>query len=162
MGRRGPQKTPTAILKLRGSMLPKYNRKNEPVAEGLPVKPDFLIGAAGDMFDKLVIKLDRMGILGEVDENSLAIYCKLWELYWQAVEDIEKHGCSIKLVNNKGKKYLRERPTAKTLISLASQLSRYAAGFGMFPAARAGLQVRPKDEADNLESLINRQKKNAG
>lgn len=118
MPRRGPSKTPTAVLKARGSWRAKEREKEggEPEVEPLedfPPAPERLSAAGRQIWNDVVPKIQRMRILSESDLNSLAVYCDLHDLYW-----------------NGGDK-----------LKIAPQLRNYAREFGLTPSARASVKV---------------------
>jgi len=120
MGRRGPPRTPTAVLAQRGSWLAK-TRPNEPrPAVESPDRPDWLNDEAAAVWDQVVPFLLEIGVLSRVDSNALARYCV-------GVVRFQR---------------LFNHPNAQvTAVSkLAAQLLRLEKQFGMTPSARQSIQ----------------------
>jgi len=140
MGKRGPAKTPTAILEQRGSWLVKD--RTEPVADGVVECPDWLSDHAKDVWDYVVPMLEKMGILGAVDSLPLARYCQLFARYIEAEQFLQEHGTVWAQKNAKGKVTgmvkFAQVSDAKHLANLLRQLE---AQFGMNPASRPEINM---------------------
>lgn len=130
MGKRGPQKTPTAILEKRGSWRAK-TRKDEAVADGLPECPVWLKGEARKHWFSISQKLANMGITGEVDEDKLAMYCTFYVLFLQELA----------------------KPTRdpNVLVKYANVVDKLGSQFGMSPSARANMTTHPVKEKKEKE-----------
>lgn len=143
MGKRGPAKTPTAILDRRGSWLAK-TRTNEPEFEdGTPECPDWLRPEAKMAWDQLVPRLAVVpGLLKAVDGNALARYCQTWAK-WRACEDfLSEHGDVYPTKNKKGKVTgFVQYPHVNTAIKLDAALFAMEKQFGMTASARANLSM---------------------
>ena len=154
MGKRGPAKTPTAILEARGSWLAK-TRKDEPQAEGVPLCPDWLTDEAKLIWNRLLPMLQGIGVVGAVDENAMARYCQTFALWRTCVMFVAEHG-----MENNGKEY----PHTGRASQLADQLLRIERQFGMTPASRANLAIdttkQPKEPSGKerffMPKLVNR------
>ena len=159
MGKRGPPKTPTAELKLRGSWRAN-DRVNEPVFDdGVPECPDWLRPEAREVWERLVPKLARVpGLLKAVDENALARYCQT-RAKWRECEDfLAKHGDVYAAKDRRGKVTgFVQHPQVNTAIKLDAALFAMEKQFGLTPSARAGLSVSdilPQNPADAASELI--------
>ena len=145
----GPTRTPTKILKLRGSWLA-GTRDREPVPSGKPACPQWLNKDARAVWKQIVPKLCALHILGRIDQNALARYCTLWAR-WRAAElFIEKNGTSYPIHTETGKvKYHAQFPDVAIAHHLAGQLTKLEGEFGMTPASRSKIKVdvKPKDNA---------------
>jgi P27 family predicted phage terminase small subunit len=131
MGKRGPKRTPKAILEQRGSWLAKY-RDGEPGADGvIPTKPDWLIDeVAVAEWSRVVPLLADMNVLSSIDGTALAMYC---DAYADFVSYQQLHQQAR--TNDLRKVFARLKRQA------AEQTMKAAALFGMTPAARTGLNV---------------------
>ena len=153
MGKRGPKKTPTAVLKLRGSWRGDA-RKNEPKATGLPVCPEWLDAEAKTAWKRLVPQLIAIGCAASLDENALVRYCQLWSRWVSGSQFIQKYGETYPLKDNDGKvKCFQQHPQVSIVRSLSVVLSKLEAEFGLTPAARAGLSTagQGSDELDEYK-----------
>lgn len=169
MGKRGPAKTPTPVLQLRGSWRAD-TRDGEPQGpEGTPECPARLLDEARQIWDEIVPILDNMGVLTLADGNALTRYCSMFVRWWKAEEFLQKNGDSYpiyqttkggELVYDKnGRKilrYMQQWPQVSIAKSLNASLLRLEQEFGLTPAARAGLSIGGKrqESGDPFEQLM--------
>lgn len=141
MGKRGPAKTPTVILKRRGSW--RGDRPNEPQPGGnLPGPPKWLDRAAKQVYRQLAKHLTEMGVGKSPDSRALARYCRLWVRWKQADLFVRKYGETYPLKNDKGDvRCFMPFPQVTIMNQLSKQLSGLEGQFGLTPAARAGLNI---------------------
>ena len=145
MGKRGPAKTPTAILKLHGSRRAE-GRTGEPTPPaGRPKCPTFLSPYAKTTWKALVPMLDQMGVLSLIDGRTLARYCELWAKWRDLAQFVQKNGTAYEYVTQSGESHWRAFPQAKDLSSISDSLLRLEKQFGLTPSARASLKVERID-----------------
>jgi len=116
----GPKKTPTLVLRNRGSWRAKV-RKDVKVS-GVPEKPKGLDRIASSYWDKTVVDLEEMGILSSIDWSKLEILARMWS-YIKAKE---------KDADGLNKAYY-------SLIKLYEKYYKFASEFCIGPANRAGM-----------------------
>lgn len=124
MGRRGPKKTPTAILERRGSRLVE-GREGEPeVVPGMPPDPAWAQPPeARALWDSLGPELVALGVLCPSDGLMFGALCELYAEWRAAVED------------------------GRSPYSPLDRLIKLGHEFGLTPSSRAGLKCgRPSDE----------------
>lgn len=139
MGKRGPPKSPTKVLEMRGSWRADA-RGTEPTPPPLTGEcPEWLQPLAKETWVILVEQLKNLGILGTVDGNTLARYCQTYALWREAQEFIAEHGQTFE-----SKEGPKVHPMATLAIKYGEQLTRLEAQFGMTPSSRANL-AKPKD-----------------
>ena len=130
MGTRGPKKTPTAILELRGS-------KREEIAQTcalhaeLPAPLVWLDGPALDMWHDLAPMLYHAKVLSKRDRNALARYCRIWHRWRQAGKQVDKLGMSLVKLDKNKRPELQRNPLAIEARTLAALLDRMEAAFGL-------------------------------
>lgn len=131
MGARGPARTPTPILKARGSWLADTaERKNEPqLTVGSPAKPKFLSPIASAEWEAIVSELVPSGVLTKADGPALAA---LSESYAEMVAACE----GLAAIKTKRIRWAVGRKRAAI-----SEFLKAAAQFGMTPAARSRVQA---------------------
>jgi phage terminase small subunit len=90
MGTRGPKRTPTKILKMRGSWRANA-REGEPIpASKAPPCPRWLTEKAErSVWRTLVARLMALGIIGEIDQFALGRYVRLF-IQWRKMDDFVK------------------------------------------------------------------------
>ncbi len=142
MGKRGPKKTPTAILKLHGSRAVE-SRGGEPQPPlGRPRCPSFVDQYAKQVWKQLVPQLEEMGVLTLVDRNALIRYVQTWSRWRRAAEFINENGETYPLLDNEGNvKCLQQYPQVSIYNKLSDSLLRLEQQFGLTPSARADLKV---------------------
>jgi len=138
MGRRGPSRTPSKILQMRGSRQAD-NRVDEPIApEGEPVMPDWLTEDARPFWLGLCDNLRMMKLLHVTDAGAMGRYCQLFARYARVEARIAAD---------------EEHPKAEgwhmRAGALSDKLLRLEKEFGLTPAARANLAVEKKDPNEN-------------
>ena len=131
MGKRGPKRTPTQILKLRGSWLADTRKDIE--AGGLPLPPDGLGDIARAHWADIVPKLAQNGILADFDWPKLADMCEIYEQI-QVIKPISKLP-ERKSVHGK----LEANPHFYAMLKLRALYDRLSSQFGMAPSNRAGM-----------------------
>lgn len=125
VGTRGPSKTPTKVLEMRGSWRAD-TRMDEPQPNTeRPTCPAWLPAQAKSIWRVLIPQIEYMGILGTCDRIALARYCKL-VCRWREAED--------------------EGDVDKS-IRVSIHLLKLEREFGLTPSARAGL-AKPKENAN--------------
>ena len=154
MGKRGPAKTPTAILKLHGSRLAKDRDKVQPKpSRGAPRCPASLSDEAKQVWRQIVPKLIDMRVLCKVDAGTLERYCDEFARWRRASDFIKQHGESYPIKNADGSlKYVQQFPQVSISSKLSASLLRIEQEFGLTPSARAGLSVTPQPTADPKQS----------
>ena len=86
MGSRGPLRTPTPILRARGSWLANHRSDDAPKpAHGRPTCPRWLKGEARKKWQQLMPLLEELGILAKLDGGALSRYAVLWQR-WREME----------------------------------------------------------------------------
>lgn len=145
MGSRGPQPTPTAILKLSGSWrATARERAGEPKAiEGKPRCPRTLKGVAKQKWHEVIGYLDRMGILSRSDRPTLERYCIMYAQWLACIEFLDARGTTVyNAVGPQSKRVnLRPYPQVKEAASLAEALLKIEREFGLTPASRTRITV---------------------
>ena len=130
MGQRGPSRTPTKILQLRGSWRAK-TRQNEPYSKPRSLScPQWLSPAAKRIWRVLAPRLAHLGLLTTCDEHALGRYCELWVCWlW----------CRKELYDGLQASAPEGAERIKALLTVTDRLLRLEREFGLTPAARASL-----------------------
>jgi len=145
-------RVPTKLKVLRGTArsdrMPRNEPKPQPIA---PSRPAGLSAAARRLWDELAPRLERLGLLTEVDGPMLEALCEAWARYQMAKRRWRRVVRTVDPVA--GISTIR---TAETLLDRAEQSVRhFAAEFGLSPSARAKLDVPnvADDEEGALEAI---------
>lgn len=151
MGARGRTKTPTAILKLRGSYYADRN-PNEPVPiPGRPEKPDWVKGDWQDLeWDRLCTITDQMNVLSQADGNVLGRYVENLAMWKDTLDFIRQHGTTYPLKDARGRVCgFAKWPQVSTLFELEKILIKIEQHFGLTPSARSRIAVNPPKEEES-------------
>ena len=150
MGKRGPQKTPTNVLNLRGSWRGKDRASEPDVPTGRPDKPPHLDGYALEQWERLVPMLEGMGVLTPNDRTALEIHCRTYAEWRTCCDYIDAHGMTNEIVTKENGTHRKEHPESVRSKQLLPILAQQLAAFGLTPAARSN--VRPVDRGEEKDT----------
>ena len=144
MGRRGPQKTPTKILAMRGSWRAK-TRQNEPEpGPGRPQCPRSLPKEGKAEWRRITAYLAKMGMLATCDRVAIAGYCSAWAQHDCADTECKKTGYWYVTPNG----VQMQTAAAIILKSARGDMLRYLREFGLSLASRASVGTSTKTKVD--------------
>jgi len=139
---RGPKKTPTAILKMRGAWRAK-TRTGEPQPSASQLEsPEFLGPREKIIFDQMSEALFRVGVLTEIDGSSLSRYA-ICLVRWIDAEAALSAGTPthIEIMGDDERvKGYKETPPYMVSCKMHDQLLKLECQFGLTPASRPNLQ----------------------
>lgn len=114
--------------------------------DSLPPVPSDLTGEAAAKWAEMIPILHKCGILGRIDGDSFAMYCRLWARWTEAEQKIVERGQFVGRAIN---------PAIRIANEALKLLNKLATDFGMTPAARTRIRVEHKNN-DNLASWLKR------
>ena len=140
---RGRKPTPTRLKILRGNPGRRKLREDELTpAQGIPLTPELLSGAARVEWDRLVKQLAPSGVLTVVDGGALAVYCASLARWRQADAELDRMladdpaaGSTVEF----GRVWRRSRQAA-------DQILRFGVEFGLTPSSRSRVSRMPTAE----------------
>ena len=141
MAKRGPAKTPTKVLDLRGSWRAKLNPGEPQIDPTMPEKPKRLSKAAAAVWDEAADALSGAGLLTAADGRPYTRLCQLSAEFDKVQAFLDEHGPWIEIYPNDDPTRDKAQivsPLCKLRDSLSGQILRLEAQFGMTPSARAG------------------------
>lgn len=140
MGKRGPARTPTEILRAHGDPRAEIRSQTEPEAEAGEISQhDWIDNEAKTMFAEL---LPQLTWLKKVDGNTLNRYCQTYAK-WAATER------DIRIARGE----IRDRLHARAM-RLSELLLRMEIQLGMTPSGRAGMATyQPKNTDAKIRLL---------
>ncbi len=132
MGKRGPPRKPTELLKLHGTYRDdRHAKRGDQTPPANPLtKPKGMSAAASKLWDQVVREHEARNLLGEIDQAALQSCCELWGFYRAAVARANKEPTN------------KEARIAVT--SYWAAFNRAAVQFGLSPTARANLEIEKK------------------
>jgi len=157
---KGRKRKPTNLIVLEGNP-GKRKRSPEPLpASEIPDPPEHLDAYALAEWNRLAPGLYRLGLLYDVDRAPFASYCMAYSRWRTAEEEMQK----MSAAKNHPLAGLIAQTTngnvvQSVLVGIANKAAgdmvRYAAEFGLTPAARARLAIDPgKQKKSKFEGLI--------
>lgn len=142
MGKRGPQKTPKALNKLRGNP----GRRQLPavlnVPDGPVECPNFLNEEAKREWDRITPYLEAAKILKPSYSAALAVYCEAYAEFAQCVRALEVQG----LVYESDKGNSIQHPLVGIKNKAAERMNRMFSHFGMSALTWPALQIPDTEE----------------
>ena len=152
-----PPRTPTAILRARGSGKAKH-RRDDLVFAGDPVPPPWLDLDEQEraIWDNLVPMLSPYhGVLASFDAGALGRYCGMVKRWLECRAWIRKNGHTYPVKNAAGEVTgVAEFPAVARECSLADRLLALEIQFGLTPAARARLNIDLIDVAQGVNEFF--------
>lgn len=147
----GPPRKPLALRKMEGNRGHRA-RVREPQPEmGEPNPPSWIPREARAEWRRVVPALDRIGMLSKVDRAALTSYCLAWSRMRNAQADIDERGLFVTSIRGAE----CANPAVAVQKEAAQQVMRFAAEFGLTPAARARLATPEAPKTENpLMQLI--------
>ena len=137
----GPRPIPTQLKLLRGNPGQRRIREELRPEQSLdvPAPPAHITGYAADEWWTVATELHRLGVLTKVDCAPLAAYCYAYGQWRDAAEALASMGSEPVrgLVVRTGNGGPTENPLIYTARKAAADMMRYAAEFGLTPAARS-------------------------
>jgi P27 family predicted phage terminase small subunit len=143
----GRKPKPTRMKVVQGTFRQDRTTLNEPKPKNqLPPCPDFLEGRARQEYFRIGRKLERIGVLTEVDELALVSLCQSWAEYIEATEQARKTGMLVKSPSG--------YPIVNPYVTLANQALKrvrsFLTEFGMTPGSRSRISAAEVvDESEN-------------
>lgn len=160
MGKRGPQKTPTNILKLRGSWRADARVDEPEPSKKRPSCPNYISKYGKTVWRWLIPQLEQMGILGECDKNAIARYCQMVSQWRDATIAINEQTETMYPKSANGQlAEINITGAFRTQQKLSEQLCKLEREFGLTPASRAGL-AKEKNNPDENRGRYERKTKN--
>jgi len=153
VGKRGPKKQPVEMKLLKGTFRPDRDREGPKPAPVSLKCPSWLPTKAKRRWAELAPKLEKLGLLREIDGDEFARYCLYTIRQREAEEDIKKRGL---LVPGAVPGTMVKNPAVQIARDYATLASRLADKFGLNPSARNGLSVGEDEEDDPMEALLSK------
>lgn len=122
--------------------------------------PIFLDGneVAIDEFIRLSNELRKMGVLSNVDNVQLGMYCQLYSTYLECVKQENEKGLFLEYTNKGGETNLVEAPWVKLKRATETQMITLGKQFGLTPVDRLkfiGMKKEEKNDDPLMDLLKN-------
>ncbi len=153
MATRGTKPTPTALKVLEGNPgKRKLNTREPKPLHKAPPCPKWLNADAKKEWRRLANKLEKLGVLTELDLGVFATYCDAFSRWKQAEEFLEERG--LFYITPSG--YPQQFPQVAISQNYAKLMNRCAEQLGLTPSARSRIIAGEADgsSADDMENLL--------
>lgn len=160
MGKRGPAPKPTALKKLQGNPGKRALPAGEPqphVGGRAPSVPAWLDEDAKAIWRRYARTMWELRLLTEIDVEAFAALCEATALYQTAVEMVRERGP----VQESATGYTQKNGWMTVRDSALADMRALWKEFGMTPSARAGLNLEPEKQEDDIGSFLARAVANA-
>ena len=155
----GPRPMPTQLKLLRGNPGNQVLNNNEPqptIAPETPAPPVYLEGYARELWLEQATELHRLKLLTIVDIPAFAAFCDAYGRWRDAKEALDrikaKDPVTKGLMITRKFKSIKSHEIQNPLVSMArhaaADMVRFAAEFGLTPAARARIGAGPYGDPD--------------
>jgi phage terminase small subunit len=121
----GGRRTPTVKLANRGSWLAKTRTDEAHPENEIPEPPEKLEGYALELWERTTAQLFNLGLMAEVDRETLGQYCHLCAKFWET-DDVGQ------------------------LTKLRGEIRRLEGAFGLSPSDRAHIPVKKQEKQDKF------------
>lgn len=155
----GRKKKPTSLHVLEGnpSKIPEEELNNEPKPNPIiPKKPTWLTGEGKKMWDYLTPKLQKLGLLTEIDGYALTAACDSYATWVKMKRYLKKNGYTYEYENKNGAINEVARPEVHIANKALVEFKAFCTEFGLTPASRSRLNINFKtnDDLDPMEELM--------
>lgn len=152
----GRPRIPTDTLKLRDTLRKERRPLKEPIPlPRKPARPGWLVGPAGDEWERICEELDGMGLLRSCDRAMLVAYCQAWGQFEEASQRLKKTGTVT--TTDKGNEI--QHPLVGVLNKAVERMLKIVTQFGLTPAARSRIETGTAEHRDALEEFVDGCKK---
>lgn len=135
MGKRGPKRTPTLILRQRGSWLAGTRAGEPQFASGAPEPMGELDMEARRVWDRLLPMLLERGVVTRADGLALTCLCRAWSRFAAAEALLAKDG----LTTTTALGGIKPHPAVAISNAAWAQIVKGCAMFGINPADRSSV-----------------------
>lgn len=155
MPRRGPGRTPTKILQMRGSHRG-VSRADEIQPKTMQAFrcPRGLDKESREEWKRVTTELKALGIIAEFDRSMLIALCQSWSDYVRFRETVLK-----KEIYKTDGGYIQQHPAVILAGKALDKYIKLAKEFGMSPSSRAGLTGGKTGKGNDLDDELARRRK---
>jgi P27 family predicted phage terminase small subunit len=112
--------------------------------------PATLTEAAATLWRRLAPEMAQRGLLGPLDEPGLELYCSTWDVWQQAIRDVQQRGPTY--TSTAG--VIKRNPSAAVAQAAAAQLAALARDLALPAIIRSRAGVDDVQEDDPLEAFL--------
>ena len=158
LGKRGPAKTPSNIVDMRGNPGKRGINKREPKFTKFNVDvgcPAWVSRLGHLVWANLAKELEPLGLLTEADRLTFAMLCESYALWRREMAIVEKEGTVVQTFL----KNSIQNPRLGIANKAGERFCKLASEFGLSPASRVRLEVKEIDPQGDLFGDLNQARK---
>ena len=148
---RGPRKKPEAIKRAAGTYRNDRDGQGLEVPIEKPRTPDHLDAISRETFDRLATRLEKLGVITDLDEISLEMLSEAWEDYKAARTIIKKLGPTYESETATGT-IRRPNPEVAIMQEAWNRVFKLIQHFGLTPSSRA--RFTKSEEIEDIDDLL--------
>lgn len=151
MGKRGPARTPEAIVALRGK--PSHHSRPPGITLGsdVPLCPPWLDKEAKREWCRLTNALADAHLLSVVDRAALTAHCEAWAEFVFCVKELRRLGLTFTTDNG----YVCQHALVGVKNKAVERMNRFIQQFGLSPSARASIPAgNQQSDVDPITSIL--------
>lgn len=146
---RGRKPLPTAVKELNGNPGRRPLNDSEPIPTGALLEPPEPLNERQLRIWRNVLAMAPKGVLRDLDGRLLVRYCRTYDLWIQATDEVERSGFTAE-----GARGPSVAPALNVMQKLESALVRQEAELGFTPASRSRLHAEePQDPRNEFADL---------
>ena len=153
MGKRGPQRKPTALKKLQGTYRPDRDSADEPMPTGHAEPPESLSPAARVEWDRLAPALEAVGLLTVADRAVFSVFVQGWADYTKLTDQLND---MASWTWQSGTGYRQAVPEISMRKEAWTRIKEAGSKLGLDPSSRSGLHVEPQSKRENKFAELRR------
>lgn len=155
--KRGRKPKPTNLKVLEGNPgkrpLNEAEPKPAPVVN-IPNPPSWLNAPAKTVWKRLAPELERLGLLTVVDIEAFTGTCQAFGVWVECEKYVKRYGRTYEYTNQGGAVNITTRPEVKIGQKALDQFRSFVSEFGLTPAARTNIEIKPDEIEDPMGSLL--------
>jgi P27 family predicted phage terminase small subunit len=144
---RGRKPSPTALQLVKGRK-PRRKREAKP-RRVIPSPPEHLSQRALAAWGSLATRLDRLGLLTELDAFALEQLCENYGEILECRDDVRKFGRYAVVKATNGELVEKSRPSVAHLSDAERRFRAMMAEFGLTPSSRTRIETKPAYDGDS-------------
>ena len=148
---RGPAKKPAAIKKASGTYRNDRDGNAIDVPTRKPQTPEHMSAISRETFDRLATRLEKLGVISDLDEMSLEMLAEAWEDYKAARSIIKTLGPTYESETATGT-IRRPNPEVAIMQEAWNRVYKLVQHFGLTPSSRA--RIGKSEEVEDIDDLL--------
>ena len=148
----GRKPKPTTLRIIEGNREHRPLNENEPKPRPvMPECPEWLKGEGRKVWENLAPKLEKLGILTEIDGPAFAALCQCYGRFVEAEKKVDEEG-AVQSVGENG--YRQQIPEISISQKYLAQARALLAEFGGTPSSRSRLSIETS-KGDEFDEFLN-------